>query len=106
MKAYSELWKSVVFEMESSRTDFVGDWVSKDVALRHITTAYKRALMPIFLARAHVTEEFNGEQQCLPKFRQWRTSSYAVGAHADHLRKIPHIQKCMQVNRRNIFQWS
>jgi hypothetical protein len=27
---------------------------------------------------------------------------WAVGAHADHLRKIPHTQKCMQVNRRNI----
>jgi hypothetical protein len=35
-KAYSELRKNVVSEMETGRTDFVRDWVSKDV--RHRTT--------------------------------------------------------------------
>jgi hypothetical protein len=30
------------------------------------------------------------------------TFSQAVGAHAHHLRKIPHTQKCKKVNRRNI----
>jgi hypothetical protein len=37
-KTYSELWKNVVYKMETGRTDFVGDWVSKDVAKRHRTT--------------------------------------------------------------------
>jgi hypothetical protein len=36
------------------------------------------------------------------KFHQSRTISQAVGAHADHLRKIPQTQNCMQANRRNI----
>jgi hypothetical protein len=36
--AYSELRKNVVSDMESGRTDFVGDWVSKDLAIRHRTT--------------------------------------------------------------------
>jgi hypothetical protein len=30
--------KIVVSEMETGRTDFVGDWVSKDVTIRHRTT--------------------------------------------------------------------
>jgi hypothetical protein len=37
-KAYLELWKNVVYKMETAMTDFVGDWVSKDVTMRHITT--------------------------------------------------------------------
>jgi hypothetical protein len=36
------------------------------------------------------------------KFHQSRTISQAVGAHADHLPKIPLTQNCMQANRRNI----
>jgi hypothetical protein len=36
------------------------------------------------------------------KFRKLHTSSYAVGANANHLRKISHAQKFMQVNRRDI----
>jgi hypothetical protein len=36
-KGYSELWKNVVYEMETGRRDFVG-WVSKDVAIRRTTT--------------------------------------------------------------------
>jgi hypothetical protein len=39
-KAYSELWNNVVYEMETGRTDFFGDWVSKDVAIRCRTTTY------------------------------------------------------------------
>jgi hypothetical protein len=38
MKTYLELWKNV-YEMESGRTDFVEDWMSKDVAIRHRTIA-------------------------------------------------------------------
>jgi hypothetical protein len=34
-KTCLELWNNVVYEMETGRTDFVGDWVSKDVATRH-----------------------------------------------------------------------
>jgi hypothetical protein len=30
----------VFYEMESGMTDFVGDWVSKDAAIRHGTAAY------------------------------------------------------------------
>jgi hypothetical protein len=37
-KAYSDRWKNVVYEKEAGRTDFVGDWVSKDIAIRHQTT--------------------------------------------------------------------
>jgi hypothetical protein len=40
MKAYSERWKNEVYEMETGRRDFVGDWVSKDVAIRHRMTTY------------------------------------------------------------------
>jgi hypothetical protein len=40
-------------------------------------------------------------EQGFSNFRQSRTASKAVGAQSDH-RKIPHAQKCMQVNRRNI----
>jgi hypothetical protein len=40
MKAYSERWKDVIYKMETGRTDFVGDWVSKDVAIRHRMTIY------------------------------------------------------------------
>jgi hypothetical protein len=29
-KAYSELWKNVICEMDNGRTDFIGDWVSND----------------------------------------------------------------------------
>jgi hypothetical protein len=39
-KAYSELWKNVVSKMDTGRTDFVGDWVSKYVAIRHRTNTY------------------------------------------------------------------
>jgi hypothetical protein len=39
-KAYLELWQNVVYETETGRTDFIGDWVSKDVAIRHRTTTY------------------------------------------------------------------
>jgi hypothetical protein len=35
-------------------------------------------------------------------FQQLRTTSQPVGAHAHHLRRIPHTQNSMQVNRRNI----
>jgi hypothetical protein len=37
-KAYSERCNNVVYEMETGRTDFFGDWVSKNVAIRHRTT--------------------------------------------------------------------
>jgi hypothetical protein len=37
-KAYSERWKNVVCEMETGRTEFVGDWMLKDVAICHRTT--------------------------------------------------------------------
>jgi hypothetical protein len=47
-KAYLEVWKNVVSEMEAWRTDFVGDWVSKDVAIRHGTTTYIHTHMHIF----------------------------------------------------------
>jgi hypothetical protein len=29
----------MVYEMETGRTDFTGDWVSEDVAIRHRMTA-------------------------------------------------------------------
>jgi hypothetical protein len=45
---------------------------------------------------------YDSLQQCLSNFRQSRTASRAVGAHADQLRKIPHTQKCTQVNKRNL----
>jgi hypothetical protein len=35
--AYSDLWTKVVYEIE---TEFVGDWVSKDVAIRHRKITY------------------------------------------------------------------
>jgi hypothetical protein len=35
--------------------------------------------------------------QCFSKFRQLRTTSLEVGAHADHNRKFPNTQKGMQV---------
>jgi hypothetical protein len=41
-------------------------------------------------------------RQCFSNFQQSQTTSWTVSIHADHLRKIPHTQKCMQVNRRNI----
>jgi hypothetical protein len=44
-KAYSERWKNVVYEMQTGRTDFVGGWMSKDVAVRHRTTTYIRTYM-------------------------------------------------------------
>jgi hypothetical protein len=37
-KVYSELRKNVVYEMETGRADFVGDWVLKDVAVCHRMT--------------------------------------------------------------------
>jgi hypothetical protein len=37
--------------------------------------------------------------QCFSTSLQSRTTSQAVGAHADHLRKIPHTQKYIQMNR-------
>jgi hypothetical protein len=40
--------------------------------------------------------------QCFSKLSESRTTSQAVGAHADRLRKILHTQNSMQVNRRNI----
>jgi hypothetical protein len=33
----------VVYEMETGRTDFVGDWVLNDVAIRHRTPTHARA---------------------------------------------------------------
>jgi hypothetical protein len=39
-KAYSERWKKVAYELETRMSDLVGDWVSKDVAIHHRTTAY------------------------------------------------------------------
>jgi hypothetical protein len=39
-KTYSEQWKRVVYQMETGRTDFFADRVSKDVAIRHRTTTY------------------------------------------------------------------
>jgi hypothetical protein len=41
-------------------------------------------------------------EQCFSDFRQSRTTSQAVGAHTDHIFKIPYTKKCMQVNGRNI----
>jgi hypothetical protein len=41
-------------------------------------------------------------KQCFSNFRQSRTTSQAVGAQADDLRKIPYTQKSMQVKRKNI----
>jgi hypothetical protein len=40
----------VVCEMETGRTDFVGDWVSIDVAIRRRTTAFTH--IHIFAAQA------------------------------------------------------
>jgi hypothetical protein len=40
--------------------------------------------------------------QRFSNFWQSWTTSLAVGAHVGHLCKITHIQKCMQVNMRNI----
>jgi hypothetical protein len=37
-KAVLDLCKNVVYDMETGRTDFVGDLVSKHVAIRHRTT--------------------------------------------------------------------
>jgi hypothetical protein len=39
-KVYLELWKNVVYEIGTGRTDLFGDWVSEDVAIRHRTTEY------------------------------------------------------------------
>jgi hypothetical protein len=41
-------------------------------------------------------------KQCFSNLRQSRTSPQAVGAHTDHLRKIPQAQKWMRLKRRNI----
>jgi hypothetical protein len=38
-KAYSELWKDVVYEMETGMTDFIGDWELNDVVICHRTIA-------------------------------------------------------------------
>jgi hypothetical protein len=40
--------------------------------------------------------------QCCSNCGQSRSTSQAVSAHEDRLRKITHIQKCMQANRRDI----
>jgi hypothetical protein len=37
---YSERWKNVAYEVETGGTDFVRDWVSKEIAIRHRTTTY------------------------------------------------------------------
>jgi hypothetical protein len=36
--------------------------------------------------------------KCFSDFRQSRTTLQVLGAHADHFRKIPHTQMCMQMN--------
>jgi hypothetical protein len=35
----------VVCEMETGRTEFVGDWVSKDVAIRHRKITYTHKMV-------------------------------------------------------------
>jgi hypothetical protein len=58
------------------------------------------------LTMIHFIEKLNSRlmssRSVLLKFRQSRTTSQVVGAHADLLHKIPHNQTCVQVNRRNI----
>jgi hypothetical protein len=64
-KAYSELRKNVFSAMETGRTELVGDWVSKDVAIRHRTTTYIHGR----LISANRRQRIN----CIPK------SQYAAG---------------------------
>jgi hypothetical protein len=53
-KAYSERWHNVVYEMETRRSDFVGDRVSKDVATRHRTTTIQYSSREMLLVPAVV----------------------------------------------------
>jgi hypothetical protein len=46
--------------------------------------------------------QYNTAIQCFSKFRQSRTTSLAVGAHADHRYIISYTLKCMHMNRRNV----
>jgi hypothetical protein len=48
-KAYSERWKYVVYRMETRTTDFVGDRVSKKVAVRCRTTIYKHTYIRAYI---------------------------------------------------------
>jgi hypothetical protein len=54
-------------------------------------STYKQTLTPVFLKVSAIADHF---------------IRHTVGAHTDHIRKIPHTQKRMQTNRKTLYQWS
>jgi hypothetical protein len=54
-KAYTQRWKNVAYDMGIGRTELVGDWVSKDVAIRHRTTACIHTYIHTYISCKHTT---------------------------------------------------
>jgi hypothetical protein len=87
----------VTYKMETEKTDFVGDWVSKDVAIPHRTTTTGRFI--VFCILASFFFKGNNEIITLPVFVPLRRLNqvtefheiwyerYALGGHS-HLASV------------------